>query len=207
MNRTTNKRRRNFLSAGLSSILLVIVILCLITFAVLSLASADSDYRLSEKAAENNTAYYEGYSAAQEKLKAIDEKLFRLYNESKDEEEYFTKVFDAFDTEDPAEGNDTNIIKDAETATESVTESAKDHDSDSAEDTLDFVTATTENDVVYLAFVQDISAGDCLEIKLRIRWPETTGDTLYEIETWNRVRENTSESEETAGGMNLLWSN
>lgn len=203
MNRTTNKRRWNFLSAGLSSILLVIVILCLITFAVLSLASADSDYRLSEKAAENNTAYYEGYSAAQEKLKAVDEKLFRLYNESKDEEEYYSKVFDAFETEDPAEGTDTNIAADDG----SVTGSAVDHDSDSAEDTLDFVTATTENDMVYLSFVQDISAGDCLKIKLKVLRPETTGDTLYEIETWNRVRENTSESEETAGGMNLLWSN
>lgn len=43
------KSRKPILGVGTSSILLIFVLLCMITFAVLSLVSARSDYRLSQK--------------------------------------------------------------------------------------------------------------------------------------------------------------
>lgn len=45
-------------SLGSCSILLIFVIICLTTFAGLSLVSANSDYKMSQKTAENTTQYY-----------------------------------------------------------------------------------------------------------------------------------------------------
>lgn len=53
------KKKRSFgISIGSSSILVVFVVLCLTTFATLSLVSANADYRLSRKTADAAAAYY-----------------------------------------------------------------------------------------------------------------------------------------------------
>lgn len=52
------------LNIGLSSILVIIVILCLVCFAGLSVASANADYQLSHKLAQRTDAYYESVSMA-----------------------------------------------------------------------------------------------------------------------------------------------
>ena len=59
------------MSIGASSILIIFIIVCLVTFAVLSLVSAGADYRLSQKVAERNQSYYNATSAAQEKLRDL----------------------------------------------------------------------------------------------------------------------------------------
>lgn len=59
------KKRPSFgLNIGLSSILVIIVILCLVCFAGLSVASANADYQLSSKLANRTSAYYEASSMA-----------------------------------------------------------------------------------------------------------------------------------------------
>lgn len=47
-----NKQKKEFIHIGFSSILMVFTMLCLVTFATLSLITANSDYRLSLKVAE-----------------------------------------------------------------------------------------------------------------------------------------------------------
>ena len=47
-----NKQKKGFIHIGFSSILMVFTMLCLVTFATLSLITANSDYRLSLKVAE-----------------------------------------------------------------------------------------------------------------------------------------------------------
>ena len=42
-----NKQKKEFIHIGFSSILMVFTMLCLVTFATLSLITANSDYRLS----------------------------------------------------------------------------------------------------------------------------------------------------------------
>ena len=42
-----NKQKKGFIHIGFSSILMVFTMLCLVTFATLSLITANSDYRLS----------------------------------------------------------------------------------------------------------------------------------------------------------------
>lgn len=64
------KKKRSFgISIGSSSILVVFVVLCLTTFATLSLVSANADYRLSRKTADAAASYY-ALDAAGEELVA-----------------------------------------------------------------------------------------------------------------------------------------
>lgn len=57
-------RRKSFLSTGITSIVLIFVLLCLLTFAVLSVVSARADYKLSEKNTTRTTEYYEAENTA-----------------------------------------------------------------------------------------------------------------------------------------------
>ena len=75
-------RKRGFTGAGLSTILLVFVMLCLIVFSVLSLSTARADLEMSQKVADRTKAYYQAQSRASERLKAIDAVLARQYNET-----------------------------------------------------------------------------------------------------------------------------
>ena len=58
------KRTKPIISIGTSCILLIFLSLCLLTFAILSLASAQADLRLSEKIAERTASYYQGEARA-----------------------------------------------------------------------------------------------------------------------------------------------
>lgn len=60
------------LGVGMVSILIVFVILCLTTFATLSLVSARADLRLTNRAADSLREYYAADSAAQEQLAQLD---------------------------------------------------------------------------------------------------------------------------------------
>lgn len=66
------KKTQMGLGVGASSILLIFVLLCLTTFATLSLVSAQADARLSGKTAESVSAYYEADARAEELLAEID---------------------------------------------------------------------------------------------------------------------------------------
>ncbi len=87
----TNKQRFN-LNVGTSSILFIFVILCLVSFAVLSLVSALSDYRLSKDVADNATEYYTACNLAQEQLAEVDEHLSSLYDSGISRVGYFEKT-------------------------------------------------------------------------------------------------------------------
>jgi hypothetical protein len=62
-------------SVGASSILVIFVMLCLTTFATLSLVSANRDFILSQKTAESTTLYYSADSLAEARLAEIDQIL------------------------------------------------------------------------------------------------------------------------------------
>ena len=60
------------LGVGASSILVIFVLLCLVTFAALSLVSARADWNLSRKAADHTLEYYTASNAAEETLAGAD---------------------------------------------------------------------------------------------------------------------------------------
>lgn len=55
-------------NVGASLILVIFVIIALVTFAVMSIAAANADYKLSKSVAARNMAYYEAVSAAHRTL-------------------------------------------------------------------------------------------------------------------------------------------
>ena len=72
------KEKRSFgLSIGSSSILMVFVVLCLTTFATLSLVSANADYKLSRKTADAAAAYYALDTAGERMLSDLADLLER----------------------------------------------------------------------------------------------------------------------------------
>lgn len=79
-----SERKLSFSSPiGYSFMLTIMIILTLVIFAVLSLATSLRDYGYSRRAAEKTTAYYEANSEANHILKQIDE----IFTESQTMEE------------------------------------------------------------------------------------------------------------------------
>lgn len=77
---------------GLSSLLLVFTVLCLVSFATLSIASASADKRLNDKVTENTAAYYSACNKAEDKLASIGETLYGYYRSGMSDKEYFDKT-------------------------------------------------------------------------------------------------------------------
>lgn len=88
-----NKKKQFFgMNIGSASMLLIFVILCMVSFAALTIISANADRRLSRKIADRTTAYYDACNSAQESLAGIDQVLIRQYSSSSSMEEYFLAV-------------------------------------------------------------------------------------------------------------------
>lgn len=84
-----DKNNSYFTAIGSSSLLVVFLVLCLVTFAILSLSSAKSDYSFTERLAEHKSSYYEASSKAEGVLADIDQSLEDTYREtSMSQEEY-----------------------------------------------------------------------------------------------------------------------
>lgn len=91
-----NKKKRYGISVGTSSILVIIVVLCLVCFAGLSIVSANADYKLSSKLAERTTSYYQASSLANEEFAKINNAFYDFYLESTDSDEYYKKIKESY---------------------------------------------------------------------------------------------------------------
>jgi hypothetical protein len=90
--RNSSKKKQFGMNIGSASILLVFVILCLVSFAVLSIVSANADSKLSTRVLERTTAYYTACNQAEQSLAGMDHTLRRIYESSDSEEAYFASV-------------------------------------------------------------------------------------------------------------------
>ncbi|MBR5761684.1 MAG: hypothetical protein IKX87_06615 [Lachnospiraceae bacterium] len=86
------KKRGLPLNVGTSSVLFIFVILCLVSFAILSLSSSMSDYKLSSRVAENSEAYYNACNTAEEQLASFDKTLKDLYDTGISRSGYYESV-------------------------------------------------------------------------------------------------------------------
>ena len=119
-----NKQKKGFIHIGFSSILMVFTMLCLVTFATLSLITANSHYRLSLKVAEKTTAYYEADTAARNYLQQLDLALADLYANCDDSQTFFEKAADLIPelkTEDTLTAGSPTIVGNCPTCTFQVT--------------------------------------------------------------------------------------
>ena len=86
------KRSEFSLNVGTSSILLIFVVLCLVSFAILSLSSGLSDLSLSKRVISNTESYYDACGQAEEQLEDIEATLKSLYDTGISRAGYFDKV-------------------------------------------------------------------------------------------------------------------
>lgn len=87
---TSHTAKRFGMNIGSSSILLIFVILCLVSFAALSIVSANADHKLSRKILDRTAAYYDACNQAEASLASVDSTLSRIYASSESEEDYFS---------------------------------------------------------------------------------------------------------------------
>lgn len=76
---------------GASSLLLILVVLCLTTMGVLSLSGAVADMRLGQNTADTAIAYYSASANAQRKIAEIDAELAKNRREAANSAEYEAK--------------------------------------------------------------------------------------------------------------------
>lgn len=69
-------KRKVRMSVGVSSMLMIFVVLCFTTFGVLSYVTANADARLTQKNQQSAEAYYAADVQVEETLAAIDTQLF-----------------------------------------------------------------------------------------------------------------------------------
>lgn len=76
------KKNIPVVNIGSSSLLVVFLVLCLVTFSTLSLSSAKSNYNFSQRLADRRTDYYEASRKAELLLDSIDNVLTETYEAS-----------------------------------------------------------------------------------------------------------------------------
>lgn len=87
----------SFFHMGAPSLLIIFLILCLVTFALLSLSSAKNNLTLSQQSANRIAQYYEASSCAEEVLSSIDKILSESFDASDQQLDlYFEKAEHAF---------------------------------------------------------------------------------------------------------------
>lgn len=94
MNKSSKRQSFSFFNTGTTSLLLIFLVLCLVTFSVLSLTTAQADLRMSRKTAERTQLYYTASNTAQQILAQIDGTLAGLYRDSLNAQEYANAVQD-----------------------------------------------------------------------------------------------------------------
>ena len=84
------------INIGTSSLLLVFVILCLVSFATLSIVSANADKKLNDKVVQRSQGYYNACSEANNKLMTIDQTLRTVYDTGVTRDEFLEQVGTSF---------------------------------------------------------------------------------------------------------------
>lgn len=85
-------KKVRFSSFGFSSILLIFVMICIVTFATLTLVTANSDYKLSKKVAAKSTSYYEGEEFVYRRMEEIDNACMDAYLQAANANAFYTKM-------------------------------------------------------------------------------------------------------------------
>ena len=85
-------KKRFFSNFGMSTILVVFAMMCIVTFSVLAFITANSDYKLSRRVAGNNSDYYKKCVEINNEIAEIDKMLYIAYTSTASREDYFKTV-------------------------------------------------------------------------------------------------------------------
>lgn len=92
MNTPTNRKNFPITNIGSVTLMMIFIVLCMITFAALSLSSAASDHRSAEKAVSHIQSYYKASGKAEETLAGIDQVLADCYRKTSDANGYYKEI-------------------------------------------------------------------------------------------------------------------
>ena len=176
-------------TTGISLLLLIFLSLCLITFSLLSFSGATADERLSQKAADHTTEYYQMVSRANEVLNFVDAQLKILIADVTITNQTASLDSSATDSGVGTDNLETNqnasldfIHTDsgfAETLSTKFTDLEFIFEEKDAIPSLSFEVSTLE------------TSGQALQVTLEFSQPEKDTDPLYHITCWQIV--NTSD--------------
>lgn len=170
-----------FVNMGTSLLLVVFLVLTLVTFAVLSLSSAKSDYDTSQRMAEHKKQYYEASTKAQVVVSKID-RLLEEESKKQDQSDLIDHMKDVELNGIPINAIVTPIEEKAENMTEETTGDAAN-------------TSTRDFDLT-LEFSVPMSDSQALQVVLSVN-DFKTEDTFYEIESWQVVSTDTWEGDQS----------
>lgn len=100
------------LGTGVTSILMIFVILCLTTFAILAYSSASADLNMTKKHVSYMDAYYAAYSKLNDEVARIDKVVYRLINVDTIENLHNNKVMLKLRMEDEQRDNREDVVID-----------------------------------------------------------------------------------------------
>ncbi len=174
-----NKKQQVFSHFGFSTILMIFITICLVTFAALSLLSANADYKLSKKTADKTTEYYALDSYAKTYLSTLDSSLAALYQKSSDSASYFSGVESSAN-----EALSMIQIEDSDCEISGLTSEMADQDCQ-----INFTVSSHDSKE--------------LHVVLTLSYPIADGQTFYEITDYSTSTNLDDESQEE-GGLHLL---
>lgn len=87
-----NKRKFPITNIGSVSLLMIFIVLCMVTFAALSLSTAATDYRSAQTLAGHTTAYYKASNKAEKKLARAENILQACYDSSSNADDYYQQA-------------------------------------------------------------------------------------------------------------------
>ena len=94
----TEKKKTSYgqIQLGISSLILIFTVLCLVVFCTLSLASAKADSKLASKNEASVMNYYEADGRAEQLLKKINESAVRFAGESADSAQFQGLLYEKY---------------------------------------------------------------------------------------------------------------
>lgn len=184
-----DKQQSYFVNIGSSSLLVIFLILCLVTFAILSLSSAKSDYTFSERLAEHKKTYYEASAKAEDIVDEIDAILYETSrNVNSASSSHEDGELDLYD----------NYIFAVSSALNGASLTGTDESSPA--EGIPVICEQTKDEFL-ISFQVPADASQELQVVLRI--PDfRTSDYYYEVKTWKIVNTGNRETEEQP--LNLI---
>ena len=94
MNTNPSYKQQKFPITNIGSVtlMMIFIVLCMVTFAALSLSSASYDSRSAQKSADHTTAYYQASNQAEEVLAQVDQLLIQCQATATDSTTYYQQV-------------------------------------------------------------------------------------------------------------------
>lgn len=152
------KSTRKFSNYGISSIVTILTIMCVLSFTILTYITSKYDYQLSYKITKKNSNYYKARCLANEELEKIDDVLFKCYSNCNSESEYYTNAFNELQK---FSGQFYTNLKNKLTIQSSAGTS------------------------FYFEFSTKISKSRKLETIIYIKYPFNSNDVFFQIKGWN----------------------